>query len=158
MNISTLFSSVAVSLALSMPVMAVDLTAKSKGSSYTSPESVPGAETVDAAKAHQLWQDRAWFVDPRKPGEYEAGRIPGALNIEYDPDPNQASGLPDQALTAASLEAEVPKNEPVVFYCNAESCDRSSWAAALAAEWGWEKVYYFRLGYPAWTKAGYPVE
>jgi len=144
-------------LVVSLPVLAVDLAVKT-GSGYSSPETVKGATTVDAAKAHELWQQRAWFVDPRKPSQYEAGRIPGALNIEYDPDPKQAAGLGDQALTEASLLAEVPKNEAVVFYCNAEACDRSSWAAALAVEWGWEKVHYFRLGYPAWTKAGYAVE
>lgn len=141
-----------------LPAMAVDLPVKAKGGSYSSPETVSGVTTVDAAKAHELWEQRAWFVDPRKPAEFEAGRIPGALNIEYDPDPGQSAGLPDQQLTAETLEAEVPKNEAVVFYCNAEGCDRSSWAAALAKEWGWQEVYYFRLGFPAWSKAGYPVE
>jgi rhodanese-related sulfurtransferase len=130
---------------------AVDLPVK-RDKSYVSPESIAGATTVDAAKAHQLWNDRAWFVDPRKPGQYDAGHIPGALNIEYDP------GTPNQQLTAESLENEVPKNEPVVFYCNAEKCDRSSWGAALAVEWGWKAVYYFRDGYPAWTEAGYPIQ
>ncbi len=131
--------------------MAVDLPIKTDGS-YVSPETVSGVTTVDAAKAHELWEARAWFVDPRKPEQFEAGHIPGALNIEYDP------GTPDQQLTAESLEKEVPKNEAVVFYCNAEKCDRSSWGAALATEWGWKEVYYFRDGYPAWTKAGYPVQ
>lgn len=142
---------------VSIQVLAVDLPVKTD-SSYNSPESVKGATTVDAAKAQELWKQRAWFIDPRKSEQYEAGRIPGALNIEYDPDAKQATGLGDQLLTEVSLAAEVPKNEAVVFYCNAEACDRSSWAAALAVEWGWEKVYYFRLGYPAWTKAGYAVE
>lgn len=130
---------------------AVDLPIK-KGGDYTSPETVPGATTIDAAKANELWKARAWFIDPRKPGEFDAGHIPGAINIEYDP------GSPNQALTAESLEKEVPKNEPVVFYCNAEKCDRSSWGAALAAEWGWSEVYYFRGGYPDWVKAGYPIQ
>ena len=130
---------------------AVDLPVK-RDKSYVSPTSVDGATTVDSAKAHELWKARAWFVDPRKPEQYEAGRIPGALNIEYDP------GTPNQQLTADSLAAEVPKNEAVVFYCNAEGCDRSSWGAALAAEWGWTEVYYYRDGFPGWTKAGYPVE
>lgn len=136
---------------MSSAVMAADLPVKTD-SSYLSPEKVAGATTVDAAKAYELWKARAWFVDPRKPVEYEEGHIPGAVNIEYDP------GMPDQPLTPASLEAEVPKNEAVVFYCNAEKCDRSSWSAALAAEWGWTDVYYFRGGYPAWVNAGYPVQ
>lgn len=142
---------------ISLPVLAVDLPVKT-GSGYSSPGSVAGATTVDAAGAHKLWEQRAWFIDPRKPQQYEAGRIPGALNIEYDPDPKQSTGLSDQKLTEATLAAEVPKGDAVVFYCNAEACDRSSWAAAYAVEWGWKNVHYFRLGLPAWTKAGYPVE
>lgn len=145
------------SLMFSYPATAVDLPVKTD-SNYVSPTSVNGAITVDAAKAHEQWQQRAWFIDPRKPAQYESGRIPGAISIEYDPDPKQSSGLSDQLLTEATLSAEVPKGEPVVFYCNAKGCDRSSWAAALAVEWGWKKVYYFREGIPAWTKAGYAVE
>lgn len=149
MTLSLLVSS-ALMLASSLAV-AVDLPIKTDDS-YISPEHVPGATTVDAAKAHELWEARAWFVDPRKVEQFEAGHIPGALNIEYAP------SKPNQPLTAEALEKEVPKNEPVVFYCNAEKCDRSSWGAALALEWGWKEVYYFRDGYPAWTKAGYPVQ
>jgi len=146
-----------IAFVIAIPVHAVDLAVKT-GKDYVSPASVSGATTVDAAAAHKLWEERAYFVDPRKPGQYEAGRIPGAINIEYDPDPKQSSGLSDQQLTEQSLAADVPKEEAVVFYCNAEGCDRSSWASALAVEWGWKKVYYFRLGFPAWSKAGYPVE
>ena len=144
-------------LLVSGAVGAVDLPVKT-GSGYVSPTEVPGVKSVSASEAYELWQNRAWFVDPRKPSEYDAGRIPGALGIEYDPDPNQSAGLPDQVLTEASLSAEIGKDEPVVFYCNAEGCDRSSWAAALAAEWGWQEVYYFRDGIPGWTKAGYTIE
>ena len=138
-------------LIFSTAALSVDLPIK-RDKSYVSPTSVAGTTTVDAAKAHELWQNRAYFVDPRKPGDYEAGRIPGALNIEYDP------GTPDQQLTEDSLSAEVGKSDPVVFYCNAEGCDRSSWGAALAVEWGWKEVYYFRDGFPAWSAADYPVE
>ncbi|MCG7982770.1 MAG: rhodanese-like domain-containing protein [Candidatus Thiodiazotropha lotti] len=142
---------VSLCLLFSGSAFAVDLPVKTD-KSYVSPATVTGATTVDSAKAHELWKARAWFIDPRKPEQYEAGRIPGALNIEYDP------GTPNQQLTADSLAAEVPKDEAVVFYCNAEGCDRSSWGAALAVEWGWSKVYYFRDGFPGWTTAGYPVE
>ncbi|MCP3671006.1 MAG: hypothetical protein GY814_11350 [Gammaproteobacteria bacterium] len=54
-------------------------------------------------------------------------------------------------------QGQVSQEEPVVFYCNAEKCDRSSWGAALALEWGWKKIYYFRDGFPAWSKAGLPL-
>ncbi len=136
----------------SMSAFAVDLpTRKDKG--YSSPESVEGATTVDAAKAHELWEQRAVFIDVRKAGQFEAGRVPGAINLSYGP---EITG--EQPFNAAALESNVGKNDPVVIYCNDEGCDRSSWGSALALEWGWTKVYYFREGFPAWSKAGYPVE
>jgi rhodanese-related sulfurtransferase len=152
MNLSMTSLLSAALLASSSLAFAVDLPIKKDGS-YVSPQTVPGATTVDAAKAHELWKARVWFVDPRKPAEFDAGHVPGAINIEYSP------SKPDkQKLTAATLEAEVPKSEAVLFYCNAEKCDRSSWGAALASEWGWKEVYYFRDGYPAWVAAGHPVQ
>ncbi len=135
-----------------LSAVAVDLPTK-KDKNYSSPETVTGATTVDAAKAHELWKQRATFIDVRKAGQFESGRIPGAINLPFGP---EVTG--DQPLNAAALEAVVSKGDPVVFYCNAKGCDRSSWGSALAAEWGWTKVYYFRLGYPSWKTAGYPVE
>jgi rhodanese-related sulfurtransferase len=146
-----LFTMLVMGILFSTSAMSVDLPTR-KDKNYVSPTSVAGATTVDAAKAYELWQNRAVFIDPRKPGQFEAGRIPGAINLVYGP------GKPDQPFNQASLEAEVAKSDPVVFYCNAEECDRSSWTAALAVEWGWQEVYYFRDGYPSWAAAGYPVE
>ncbi|MCP3671007.1 MAG: rhodanese-like domain-containing protein [Gammaproteobacteria bacterium] len=77
-----------------------------KDGNYISPTSVADATTVDAAKAHELWKTRAWFIDTRKPGQYDAGHIPGALNIEYGP------GKPNQQLTAESLKARFHKKNP----------------------------------------------
>jgi len=58
--------------------LAVDLPIKTD-SSYVSPATVDGATTIDAAKAHELWKERAWFVDPRKPGQYESTQAVGRL-------------------------------------------------------------------------------
>ena len=136
----------------SAPVAAeVNLPIKSSGD-YSSPESVPGAQSVDTERAHSLWLNHAYFLDPRSDSDFESGRIPGAIHIKYDP------GKPNQELTPETLEAVVPKNAPLVVYCNDEGCDRSSWAAALAADWGWTSVYYYRDGYPVWTQYNYPSE
>lgn len=145
--------SLAVALLALLPISvpAADLAIKT-GSDYIAPQTVPGATTVDTTKAHALWKERAWFVDPRSNSDWQAGRIPGAVHVQYDP------GKPNQELTEASLAQQVGKSEPVVFYCNGEGCDRSAWAAALANEWGWSDVYYYRDGFPAWKAAGNPVE
>lgn len=129
---------------------AVDLPVAGDG--YVSPQTVDGAETVTAEQAYDLWKQRVVFIDVRKNADWEAGRIPGAVHIVYDP-----KGAV-QDLTADTLIGAVAKDEPVVIYCNGSGCDRSSWSCALAVEWGWSKVFYFRDGFPAWQKAGYPVE
>jgi rhodanese-related sulfurtransferase len=152
MKKSLAYISLLICALFTLSALAADLpTRKDKG--YVSPESVAGATTVDAAKAHELWEKRAVFVDVRKEGQFEAGRIPGAINLPYGP---EITG--DQPFNSAALESHAAKDQAVVIYCNAKGCDRSSWGAALAAEWGWTKVYYFRLGYPSWKTAGYPVE
>lgn len=113
----------------------------------TSPETVAGATTVTVEQAAELFERGVVFVDVRKPSDYEAGRVPGAVHLD----------LPS-AFTEEALAAEVAKDDPVVIYCNGHSCMRSSEASALAVGWGWTEVFYLRDGFPAWDAAGHPVE
>jgi len=112
-----------------------------------SPASIDGAITIDTSKARELFEQEVAFVDVRKNSDWDAGRVPGAIHIELK-----------KVYSADSLGAEVAKDEPLVLYCNGESCMRSSAATAKAVEWGWNKVYYYRDGFPAWKAAGNPVE
>lgn len=129
---------------------------------YVSPERIPGATTIGPERAHELWQQDVAFVDPRPPSDYKVGHIPGSVRLQNDPD---RSWVEDQSspgsdlddLTEAALQEVVAKDEPVVFYCNGTDCGRSSSSAALAVEWGWQEVYYFRQGFPGWQDAGHPV-
>lgn len=113
----------------------------------TSPTEVPGATTVDAAAAKQLFDRGVPFIDVRKNSDWDAGRVPGAHHIELK-----------KRLNADSLGKVVGKDAEVVFYCNGPKCMRSSRAAAKAIEWGYSKVYYFREGYPSWQSSGFPTE
>jgi len=112
-----------------------------------SPETVNGAETIDSAKAKVLFDKGVLFVDVRSDKDWSAGRIPDAIHLNVK-----------TAFNEGSLAKEVKKGEEVVMYCNGESCLRSSKASAMAVGWGFTKVYYYRLGFPAWKSAGYPVE
>jgi len=112
-----------------------------------SPETVTGATTVNAAKAKELFDKRATFIDTRNDKDFNAGRIPGAVHIDSHKDLNEGS-----------LGKVVKKDQPVVFYCNGTSCLRSSESAVKAVGWGYKQVYYYRLGFPDWKAAGYPVE
>ena len=112
-----------------------------------SPETVKGATTVDAAKAKALFDKGAVFIDVRNDKDYQAGHIPGAPQLDLH-----------KNFSEASLGAKAKKGQEVVFYCNGTSCMRSSEASEKAVGWGYTKVYYYRLGFPDWKAAGYPVE
>jgi len=112
-----------------------------------SPKTVDGAKTVSAAEAKALFDKGTIFLDVRSDKDWGAGRIPDAIHIELK-----------KKLNEASMGKEIKKSDPVVIYCNGESCLRSSKASVKAVGWGYSKVYYFRDGFPAWKKAGYPVE
>jgi rhodanese-related sulfurtransferase len=114
---------------------------------YVSPETVPGAITIDTPRAKTLFDSSAIFVDVRNDADWEAGRIPGAVHLNLD-----------QTLTEASLRAVARPDQAVVMYCNGTKCPRSSQAAAAAVGWGFTQVFYYRLGFPDWQAAGYPVE
>ena len=112
-----------------------------------SPTEISGAVTVDAAQAKELFDRGVIFVDVRKNSDWDAGRIPGAQHIELK-----------KKYDETSLSKAVGKDKEVVIYCNGTGCMRSSKACAKAVSWGYEKVYYFRDGLPAWQVAGFPVE
>ena len=117
------------------------------GAEYVSPATVPGATTIDTARAKTLFDRSAVFIDVRNEADWEAGRIPGAVHLELD-----------QRFTEASLRAVAQPDQEVVMYCNGTKCPRSSQAAASAVGWGFTRVFYYRLGFPDWQAAGYPVE
>ena len=111
------------------------------------PLSVDGATTVDPVAAKALFDDGALFVDLRKDVAWDAGRIPGAVHLDFK-----------KAFSKEALEAEAGPDEAVVFYCSGVRCPRSSKACVKALAWGYKKVYYFRDGFPGWKQAGLPVE
>ena len=114
---------------------------------YVSPETVSGATTIDAAKAKALFDKGVVFIDVRNDSDWEAGRIPGAVHMDSE-----------KVFSEATLAQCVRRDQEVVIYCNGANCPRSSRAAAQAVVWGFAKVYYYRLGFPDWQAAGYPVE
>jgi rhodanese-related sulfurtransferase len=110
-------------------------------------QTIPGAVTVDATKAKQLFDQGALFLDVRRDSDWDNGRIPDALHLELK-----------KVFSKESLSEEAAMNDPIVIYCNGEKCLRSSKATALAVKWGFKKLYFFRDGFPAWKQASFPVE
>ena len=125
------------------------LTFSSMVHAATSPMTVAGTTAVNAAEAKQLWEDGAVFLDSRKITDWEAGHIPEAIHLDRK---NSA------VYNSEALDQLAAKDEPIVSYCNGERCLRSFKTAEDLVKHGYQKVYYFRDGFPAWNDAGYPIE
>jgi len=93
--------------------------------------------------------------DVREPSEYEAGYIPGAINL---PIKSQADAI---FLTEEEFEdrfgfSKPPTDAEVVFYC--KSGVRSSAAAQLAQQHGYKNVAEYRGSWLDWQQHGGEVE
>lgn len=123
------------------------LLAASAWADKSSPERIGGAVTVNGDEAAKLFNQHSKFIDVRADIDWDAGRVPGAVHLNLAADFNEAN-----------LFKVVPKDQPLVIYCNGLKCMRSSQASALAVKWGFKKVFYYRSGFPDWKSRGYPVE
>jgi adenylate cyclase len=119
-----------------------DLVTKSAGTF-----DVEGAIKIEAAGAKTLHERGIAFIDNRGSRQYKRGHIPGATNLLFG-----------SKLTRDNLSQVVNLNDEIVFYCGGLDCHLSPYACAQTLTWGYTKVYYFAGGFPAWKKAGYPVE
>ncbi len=128
-----------------LALIAFDATAEDSG--WRAPAEVPGATTVTVERAKELFDAGVAFIDVRNPRLYARRHVPGAHHLDmkdvFGPD---------------TLSAVVAKDEPLVIYCSGLKCSRSSRASEMAADWGFQKVYYFRGGIVDWRDAGMPLE
>lgn len=83
---------------------------------------------------------RAQLVDVRTPGEYEAGKIAEAQNINI-----QDAGFKDQV-------SQLDKSQPVFVYC--AKGGRSGRAAKQLEELGFVEIYDLTGGYTDWSAKG----
>lgn len=107
---------------------------------------VEGATTVDVITAKALFDRGVPFVDVRG-SSYYAGHIPGAVHL------NRVGSF-----TEARLGKIVTKDQEVVIYCGGPTCLRSSDSCKEVVSWGYEKIYYFRDGFPGREAAGFPTQ
>ena len=112
------------------------------------PEHINGALTVNTATARLLFAKGYIFIDVRKLEDFNKEHIPRAKNLAVN----------SENFTPENLIAIVNKDQAVIFYCNGIHCLGSSKASRKAAEWGWQKILYYREGLPMWKEAGFAVE
>ena len=86
------------------------------------------------------------LVEALPPQYYEAGHLPGAINLPLDAiEPKAAEVMPD-------------KETEIVVYCASASCQNSHIAERKLASMGYGRVRVFSGGKAAWSEAGYPLE
>jgi len=95
------------------------------------------------------------LVDVREPHEYEAGFIPTAINIPITSNPD-ALLLPAEEFEDRFGFAKPDINKEVVFYCKAGV--RSSAAAQVAEQGGYQKIAEYRGSWLDWQKQGGQIE
>ena len=108
---------------------------------------VAGATKIDAPSAKRLLDDGAKLFDVRSALSYERAHAAGAISLPVL-----------SSMTRDALAKLADKNERVIFACHGKYCPDSAFAAAKALAWGYETVYHFAGGFPAWEEAHYPVE
>ncbi len=88
-----------------------------------------------------------YLIDVRSLAEYEAGHIPGALNLPYEEIESDPSRL-------VMLD---PGDKPIIAYCGGGSCEISLTVADALIAAGYRRVLIYTGGFPEWEQAGYPV-
>jgi rhodanese-related sulfurtransferase len=114
-------------------------------------EDVPTPEASIAEVRQLLIDGSAVLLDSRAREQFVAGHIPGANNIDMEPD-------------AAGYVAEVEKllggdkNKELVLYCNGPNCGASRVLGKKLVAAGFTNVRRFQLGIPFWRTMGGPTE
>jgi rhodanese-related sulfurtransferase len=91
------------------------------------PEQIPRAEYAKMV-----------LIDARDAAQFNAQHIPGAINIEWR-----------QVLAQSS---RIPKNKPVLIYCNTGSLSAQAGFALRVS--GWENVRILQGGFAEWKAKG----
>jgi rhodanese-related sulfurtransferase len=112
------------------------------------PDSLTGISVVDTAGAERIWRSKsATFLDTRPRNAYESGRIPGAEWF-----------FSDDLLKDPEAAKKLDKTREYVLYCNGVRCWRAAGVAITLRHLGFEKLVWYRDGYPGWKRQGLPTE
>jgi hydroxyacylglutathione hydrolase len=102
-------------------------------------DKIPQIDTTDLASS--LTHHGVTLIDVRSEGEWEAGRIDGAMHVTLG--------------YLADRIDEIPREKPIVVQC--QSGSRSAIGASLLRSRGFDRVVNLTGGLSAWSRAGLPV-
>ena len=108
---------------------------------------VASRTTWDQAK-QLVERGDAILVDSRAKLTFEAGHVPGAVNLPLD---ELASGI------AQFIADHPPTGEKLIIYCSNEGCPTSSRLASLLTQnYGYRDIQYVAGGYLEWLRTKTP--
>lgn len=139
-------SNLGIALVLSLACLiapALRLRADSEGQSKTNSTSrIIHADAKEAARL--VAKGEVAVIDVRTPGEFAAGHIAGATNINF------------QSSDFAAQLGKLDKGKAYLVHC--ASGGRSTRSLAQFSELGFQRVTHLDGGIKAWQAAGSPVE
>jgi ABC-type phosphate/phosphonate transport system substrate-binding protein/rhodanese-related sulfurtransferase len=124
---------------------------------YFTPRVLDGATLVSADEVVALMKKGAVLYDTRSEEEYRDKHIQGARWLPYGEKSPKEVGF-DAAKDRFDVEKAGDKSKPVIFACNGAECWKSYKSCVAALKAGYQRVYWFRGGFPEWVARGYPVE
>ena len=98
-------------------------------------------------QAYKLYNQNVLFIDARDFVEYEIAHIKGAVSLPYNDFDKYAYRL-----------KKIPKDKPLIVYCDGRECDLSILLGDKLFDMGYQKVYIFFGGWVDWQLANYPIE
>lgn len=97
-----------------------------------------GGGTIFAEQIPKSEYDKMLIIDARDAGQYAKDHLPNAINIEWR-----------QVLSKSN---EIPKDKPVLIYCNTGSLSAQAGFALRVS--GWENVRILQGGLAEWKAKG----
>jgi Tfp pilus assembly protein PilF/rhodanese-related sulfurtransferase len=124
------------------------------GGAYDVLYEVDGVTEIDIEAAISLYDRGALFIDVSNKEAWSQGHIPRAVHLPY----GRSKDSNKERFREKSLRRVAHLADEIVLHCyDQSSCSGSAFAAAKAANWGYQKVYTFFGGAKAWKEAGYPI-
>jgi rhodanese-related sulfurtransferase/ABC-type phosphate/phosphonate transport system substrate-binding protein len=120
------------------------------------PTSLPGVSVVNTDEVKKLVAQGASVVDTRTEKEFKLKHIPGALFVPYH-EKSLKDVVYDATIDDFSGLKGLDAKKPVIFHCNGAECWKSYKASKSALAAGFQKVYWYRGGFPEWESAGQQV-
>ena len=123
----------------------------------TTPDTLKGVVRVSAEEVAELARQGVTIVDTRSQKEYDSEHVRGAVLASYVEKSLKEVDF-DVAKDDFSALKNLPKDKPVIFFCNGPECWKSYKASRAAVAAGYAKIYWFRGGMPEWRDKHLPVD